>query len=95
MKRNKQFVLLEAYSYDRDCVIARLVLHIIDEGATHFYGVERYFDYEDKFLILDPEYYNPYQEIVRRDYATAFQALQLMVKDYEENFDNIEEIEIR
>lgn len=100
MKRNKQFVLLDAYDYAMGRVIARLVAHIIDEGETMCFEVERYYkgkaDHTD-FDYLDPEYYNPIEFKVYRDYTLAFHGLENLVGEYRAEADVmiISEVEIR
>ena len=80
-KRNKEIVLLEAYYYEYDCMVARLVMHIADEGLGHFYEVERYFE-PATMSILDADYYNPYERIVRKDFDMAVESLQQMAREF-------------
>lgn len=99
MKRNKQFVLMDAYDYAVDRIVARLVAHIIDEGETMCFEVERYYKLEEgryapRIEYLDPEYYNPIEFKVYRDYACAFHGLENMIGEYR-NETNISEVEIR
>ena len=91
MMREKTFVLLEAYDYEWNQVIARIVLHLIEDRQVAKFVVE---NYAAGATVLDPEYYNPFDEIDEPDYDAAYDKLAAIAANYSQHRVN-SEVDVR